>query len=178
MSCNLALTLFDSGIVQFGQFASPNGIAPMRLDLVMLASYAAANNLLAQACARHLQLDNDTYRLCCSLDTLPVGLMIGQILQQPVIYTPSREYEARREFIGAYDIGHPTVLLWSWTKQLCPDEWKEQMSRVGLQLCQVLYIVGGQNSVLPLCNLLNCLVAADRIKPPQAAACLRWFEAS
>jgi hypothetical protein len=178
MNCDLALALFDSGIVQFGQFMTSSGAAPMRLDFAMLASYAKVNSLLAQACIQHLQLDSDEVRLCCALDTLPVGLVIGQILERPIIYTASREHELPREFIGAYDVGHPTVLLWSWPKSLCSDEWKHQMSQVGLQFHRNLYIVGGRDSALPIDYLLDCLVTADRIRPVQAEACLHWLQVS
>jgi hypothetical protein len=175
MSRDLALGLFDCGIMQFGRFASPSGAAPIRFDPLMLPSYPAVVRVFAEACAQRIQMaDGD--RLCCTLNTLPLGIVVGQMTNQPILYTPSLEHEPLRTFIGAYDIGHPALVLWSWSLSEMGAAWAEQMRQVGLVLERRLVLVGDEDSVLPLTVLLEHLVAAKRILPVQADTCLHWYE--
>jgi hypothetical protein len=175
MSRDLALGLFDCGIVQFGRFTAANGAVPMHFDALMLPSYPAVVRMLGEACAQRVQMVDDG-RLCCALNTLALGIVVGQILNQPILYTPSLEHEPPRTFIGAYDIGHPALLLWSWPLSTMAETWAEKMQQVGLVLERQLFLVGDEESVLPLAVLLEHLVAARRILPVQAETCLHWYE--
>lgn len=175
MSRDLALGLFDCGIVQFGRFTTETGAAPMRFDLLMLPSYPAVARMLAETCAQQVQLA-DEGRLCCTLNTLALGVVVGQMLNEPILYTPSLEHEPPRTFIGAYDIGHPALLMWSWPISEMSEAWSEKMRQVGLVLERRLFIIGDEHSVLPLEFMLAQLVAAKRILPVQADTCLHWYE--
>ncbi len=175
MSRDLALGLFDCGIVQFGRFASPSGAAPMHFDLLMLPSYPSVVSRLAEACAQRVQMAHEG-RLCCAMNTLALGVVVGQMINQPILYTLSLEHESPRTFIGAYDIGHPALLLWSWLLSPMSAAWAEQMRQVGLTLERRLILIGEEDSVLPLTVLLEHLVAAKRILPVQAETCLHWYE--
>lgn len=175
MSRDLALGLFDYGIVQFGRFTTETGAAPMRFDLLMLPSYHAVVRMLAEACSQRVQLA-DEGRLCCTLNTLALGVVVGQMLREPILYTPSLEQEPPRTFIGAYDSGHPALLLWSWPISEMGEAWAEKMRQVGLVLERRLCLIGDEDSVLPLEVLLEHLVAAKRILPVQAETCLHWYE--
>lgn len=170
----LALALFDSGIVQFGQFHTEQSAAPMRFDVGMLASYPVALSLLAERVAASLQLPDEA-RLCCALDTLPAAVLIGQIKQIPIVYSPQREDEPPQAFIGAYDIGHPATLLWSWPPSLREVAWAAQMERVGLQLANEQHLLGDHRAALDITELLDVLVSEKRIRPVQAETCLHWY---
>lgn len=174
MRQTLAAELFDCGIVQFGQFATADGTAPVRFDLLMLPSYPSALNLLARACVGRIQLAKDG-RLCCALNTFALGVAIGQIMGQPLVYTTSFEHETPHTFIGAYDIGHPALLLWSWEQSILKPIWAERMREVGLVLERQMILVGDETSILPFSALLDALVNAGRIRPVQAETCLHWY---
>lgn len=174
MSRDLALGLFDCGIVQFGRFTTEAGAVPMRFDLLMLPSYPAVMRMLAEACAQRIELA-DEGRLCCALNTLALGVVLGQMLSEPILYTPSFEHEPPLTFIGAYDIGHPALLLWSWPISEMGEAWAEKMRQVGLMLERRLCLIGDEDSALPLEALLEHLVAAKRIWPVQAETCLHWY---
>ncbi len=175
MRQTLAAELFDCGIVQFGQFATANGIEPVRFDSLMLPSYPSALNLLARACTEQIQLAKDG-RLCCALNTFALGVAIGQIMGQPLVYTNSFEHETPRAFIGAYDIGHPALLLWSWGASILKPIWTERMQEVGLVLERQVILIGDETSILPFSSLLEALVTTGRIRPVQAETCLHWYQ--
>lgn len=171
----LALALFDSGIVQFGYFHRADGAAPMHFDVWMFASYPTVLKSIVARAVGCLELGSQEARVCCALDTLPIAVLLGQHGRFPIVFSPQKESEKPQTFIGAYDIGHPTQLLWSWPKSKRDPAWHDQMQRVGLHLAQVCYLLGDSNAVLNITDVLDVLVSEGRIQPVQAESCLHWY---
>lgn len=106
----LAQGLLEAGLIQFGWFQRDGKMAPVALHLDMLASYPA---LLDQA-AREAEtiLDGlNVNRLLCSADALPFGVAVSLRRSVPLVYSRGTSAPPVSDLVGAYDIGHPAILL-------------------------------------------------------------------
>jgi orotate phosphoribosyltransferase len=113
MMSDLTLKLERAGLVQFGRFERPNGdIWPVMVNLLWLPSYPAL--LRDVAAALHPLLDGiEADRLLTTVDALPVGVALSLRADLPMVYPYGevRDYTAAYAIEGAYDVGHPTLLL-------------------------------------------------------------------
>jgi orotate phosphoribosyltransferase len=113
MMSDLTLKLARAGLVQFGRFERPNGdIWPVMVNLLWLPSYPAL--LRDVAAALHPLLDGiEADRLLTTVDALPVGVALSLRADLPMVYPYGevRDYTAAYAIEGAYDVGHPTLLL-------------------------------------------------------------------
>jgi len=176
MNRDLIHALFDNGILQLGRFHTANDVPePIRLDLALLPSYPGVAGLLAERCAAHVQPEGDL-RLCCALELMSVGILVSDRLCIPLVYTPQREQESPTAFIGAYDIGHPTILLWSAQWKPPVGGWSAQMEHVGLHRGHTLYVVGDEGSVISAAELLETLAASRRLTSHAANLAGLWIE--
>jgi len=107
----LTLALARAGLIQFGQFVQDDGaIWPVALYLRWLPSYPA---LLGEVAAAFEPLLGDADRMLTTVDALPIGVAVSLRSERPLVYPYGdvRDYTAAYAIEGAYDVGHPTLLL-------------------------------------------------------------------
>ena len=173
----LTLDLFDYGILQFGRFADENEIIPINISLGLLASYPKLLNDLAGLVAKQV-FPVEKYRLVSPLSSLVVALLVSQKINVPLVFERQVTKSAVSDFVGAYDIGHPTCVIWSteWSKR--QDHFMKRGISVGLHIERMIYIVGRTNTpnvILPLDTMLEILVAHHRIRVVHQANILDWL---
>lgn len=94
-------------LIQFGHFQGTNGIEPVRFEFAMLASYP---NLLLRIADAIILPPAD--RLLCPDDAFPLGMALSLKYGIPLVCSRAgSSHPDSPELIGAYDIGHPTVLV-------------------------------------------------------------------
>lgn len=110
---SLALSLARAGLLQFGRFVQPDGaIWPVAVHLRWLPSYPALLRDTAAALADLLPgIEAD--RLLTTADAIPLGTALALHTDLPMVYPygAGRDTPAAFAIEGAYDVGHPTVLL-------------------------------------------------------------------
>ena len=98
------------GLVQFGIFGDTPDDKDLLLEFELLASYPDLLRELATALVasvKEVRFD----RILCSVDSLPLGVMVGQLAGVPLVYMQNRFDSPVKDFVGAYDIAHPTLVI-------------------------------------------------------------------
>jgi hypothetical protein len=156
---------------------------PFSLHLDMLASYPAALAAVIDAAQVAVQgVDYD--RLLCSFDAVPFGVALGLGAGIPLVYSRGSGDQPVSDLIGAYDIGHPALLLTNsvgW--EAYPAHLISGAKRVGLEVHTVLTVletrpVREAAKVLPLLRLgevVGDMEAAGRIPARHAQAVRDWL---
>lgn len=190
---NLALALARQGLIQFGRFVQADGaIWPVAVRLLWLPSYPTLLRDTAAALTPLLDgLDAD--RLLTTVDAIPLGTALALSTEIPMTYPYGevRDYTAAYAIEGAYDVGHPTVLL---SDVLIDAAQAEQITalarRVGLDVHTVLAVLDvglgareqletlgyGVRTVLTLRGVLPALEAHDLLPPLMRQAVERWLD--
>ncbi|MCD4686889.1 MAG: hypothetical protein K8S97_13235, partial [Anaerolineae bacterium] len=181
-SDNLALALAQQGLIQFGRFAQDDGaIWPVAVRLLWLPSCPVLLRDTAAA-LRSLVRELDAVRLLTTVDAIPLGTALALSTEIPMTYPYGevRDYTAAYAIEGAYDVGHPTVLL---ADVLIDAAQAEQITalarRVGLDVHTVLAVLDiglgarerlealgyGVRTVFTLREMLPVLEARDLLPP-------------
>ncbi len=133
--------LLSAGLILGGDFARPNGEREsfsMRLDL--LGSYPELLAVVVDATAE--RLERDFSRLLCGIDTLPLAVGLSLRTGIPLVYSRNSQDAPVFDLVGAYDIGHTTLLVVNILEQ--PAELAALIQRagsVGLNITAVQGIV-------------------------------------
>jgi hypothetical protein len=172
----LAQRLLDAGLIQFGWFQHPSAMLPFALSLEMLASYP---DILDQA-AREAQAAISTLqvtRLLCTPDAIPFGAAVSLRTGIPLVYSRGAGEAPVFDLIGAYDIGHSTLLLTNslgWSDS--PSGLVNGARRVGLEVHTAITILQTRPeledfAVLPLLRLIDMVrdLEADELLPERHA---------
>jgi len=111
LSDSFALSRARAGLIQFGRFVQPDGtIWPLAVHLRWLPSYPALLRDTAAALADLLPgIEAD--RLLTTADAIPIGTALALHTGLPMVYPYGAGRDAAFAIEGAYDVGHPTVLL-------------------------------------------------------------------
>jgi orotate phosphoribosyltransferase len=141
---DLALALAQAGLIQFGHFVQPDGsIWPVAVHLRWLPSYPALLRDVAAVLAALLDgLEAD--RLVTTVEAIPLGTALSLHCDLPMVYPYGavRDYTAAFAIEGAYDVGHPTVLLSDVLIDPAQAETITALARrVGLEVCSVLAVL-------------------------------------
>jgi hypothetical protein len=182
----LAQQFIEAGLIQFGWFRRENETVPFDLHLEMLGSYP---DILVQAAheAHGLVGEMDVTRLLSSQDSLPFALAYSLHCRIPLVYSQGIFENPAFDLVGAYDIGHSTLLLCNTIG------WGVSMStllqgarRVGLEVHTVLTILEVSTitstevlTVLPLLRLtdiVQTLNSSGRLSDGHAKAVQEWIE--
>ncbi len=102
-----------AGLVQFGQFRREDGaVWPVWVNLRMAASYPALLRDLAAAMVPLVGGAEDV-RLLCTAEAIPLAVAISLETGLPLVwpYGADRAHTPAFVYEGAYDVGHPTVLV-------------------------------------------------------------------
>lgn len=176
--------LLDAGIIQFGRFASTLQAAPFRLNLELLPSYP---RILAMAAQMLTEYTRGMERLLCTAEAIPLGIVISQDTQIPLVYSRGSQDATVHDLVGAYDVGHPTLLLTnSITNTPRLDAVVKRAFSVGLQVQQICCLLAIDltdsidnvpiYTVLQLQSLVTQSVAKGRLSAKFAEAIDQWLE--
>lgn len=189
----LAQALADAGLIQFGRFAQPGGGTwPVAVHLDWLPSYPDLLRQTARALIPLLDgLGAD--RVLAAPGALPIGVALGLEAGVPLVYAVNQKPGGADAFAieGAYDVGHPTVLL----SNLLLDAAQAQAlvalaGRVGLEVRALLAVMdlglGARDALearrwsvrcpLTLAGALPALEAAGALPLGMGARVRAWIE--
>lgn len=188
----LALALAREGLIQFGRFVHDDGaIWPVAVRLLWLPSYPALLRQTANA-LRSLLDQVTVERLLTTWDAIPLGTALSLASDVPLTYPHGdvRDYTAAYAIEGAYDVGHPTVLL---SDVLIDGAQAQQITtlarRVGLDVHAVLAVLDlglgareqlsamgyAVHSVLTLDEMLPVLADNGYLPPQMRATVAQWL---
>jgi uridine monophosphate synthetase len=190
---SLTLALARAGLIQFGHFVQPDGaVWPVAINLRLLPSYPALLRDVAAA-LEPLLTGIEADRILTTTDAIPVGVALSLRTDRPLVYPYGevRDYTAAFAIEGAYDVGHPTLLL---SDSLVDAPQAEAITalarRVGLEVHTVLAVVdlglGAHaalqaagytlRTVLTLRDMLPVLDANGLLPPAMHRAVSDWLE--
>jgi len=178
--------LIQSGLIQFGAFPRQGSIVPFDLSLALIGSYPDLLRDLANNAAERLAGVTVT-RLLATSEAIPFGVALSLRLSVPLVYSKGTGTSPVDDLVGAYDIGHPALLI---TNSVGFDQSIEALvkgaRRVGLEVhtlitlleCRVTPLVELGVDVVPLVrlsDLVDQLVAAGELPTGQAALVKQWI---
>ena len=105
---SLAALLLETGLLQFGRFITDDGPRPYQLQLDLLPSYP---DVLAHITELAAPWVGDVNHLLSSAEALPFGVSLSLRTHIPLVYARGTDALTVYELAGAYDIGHPALLL-------------------------------------------------------------------
>jgi orotate phosphoribosyltransferase len=174
---DLTLKLAQAGLVQFGRFERPDGaVWPVMVNLLWLPSYPA---LLRDVAAALVPLMDGIAvdRLLTTVDALPLGVALSLRTNVPLVYPYGeiRDYTAAFAIEGAYDVGHPTLLL---SDVLIDAQHANRITalarKVGLEVHGVLAVVdlglGARDELEGAGCAVRCVLRLDEMLPVLAEA--------
>jgi len=181
------LTLIDdlmqAGLIQFGSF----GGVPFKFYLELLPSYPKLLDKVTDQLMKQHDLA-DYERLLAAYYATPIGLLISQKSGVPLVYSRGTTQSAVDDLVGAYDTGHPTLLIdLVWAGDGETNDLVVKSGRVGLKIENVLTLFTVTNyeqtalkvtALFDLHEVVDDLVEQKRLPPGQAAVVKRWIEAN
>lgn len=189
---DLAVALASIGLIQFGQFAQANGEAwPVAVHLRWLPSYPALLRRVAGELAPRARAAGAD-RMLTTREAIPLGTAVSLASDVPMVYPFGQEADHTAAFVieGAYDVGHPTLLL---SDVLLGAEQAQAITRlarrVGLDITLVLALLdldrGAREALvragfaveaaLTLSEMLPVLEQAGWLPPGMRAAVESWM---
>jgi orotate phosphoribosyltransferase len=162
--------LLANGLLQFGRFQHNGVFEPFLSRLDMLGSYPDVLRALTDAAQHALAAFPRPERLLCTADALPLGIALALVLDTPLVYSRGRGEVPVDDLVGAYDIGHPTILIADTTGASVFD-LAERAARVGLDvraICTIIEIAPTPTTI-PLIALIRLITLID---DPSAAVYL------
>jgi orotate phosphoribosyltransferase len=179
----LAEMLLDAGLVQFGWFEE--GI-PLRLALHLLPSYPDILQQAAAQAARQIDLQRFD-RLLCIADSMPLALALSLHTGIPLVYSQNSPEAPVYDLVGAYDVGHPALIVaTSHAGGSITESLIQKVRRVGLEVEAVLLLLDDSAgtthdvehfSLLGLSSLVRRAVERGKIPAGQGNVVLEWFAA-
>lgn len=178
---DLLQLLTETGLIQFGRFPRDGTIVPIQFHLEMLASYPDVLHLAAGELTQKIPA---VERLVCIHDTVPLGVALALNTGIPLVYSQGGAQDPVHDLVGAYDIGHPTVLITNVAGMTSHSKLLTSVRRVGLDVRSIMAVIDlGTASDLPITALLHLpeivdmLVERDALPKGQARAVKDWIEA-
>lgn len=182
MSNDLPHLLLETGLLQFGWFEG--GQVPFQLNLALIPSYPDVLHWLVAAAA---PLVGEVDHLVSAAPALPLGVGLSLNTGIPLVYSRGTDDAPVHDFVGAYDIGHPTLLLANDLRDTSGlVDLAKRAGHVGLEIKRLLVIVDdgtfhpatmGVECLLYLPSLVNDLVETDQLPAGHGAAVQRWLQA-
>ena len=137
--------LIGAGLLQFGWFTPDD--APYRLNLDMLPSYP---EVLTAAAEQAMPFTVSISRLLATPDAIPFGVALSLRTGIPLVYSRGSEDAPVNDLVGAYDIGHVTLLvtncIFSWEAVM---NFSRRAHAVGLEVKAVVALVSICNPTAP-----------------------------
>lgn len=177
-------SLLSAGLIQFGHFVRQGEVAPVVFSFQLLPSYPGILRGLAGTVAQSIPIG--AHFLVSTADSLPLGLAVSFHAGLPLVYSRGKDDAPTFDLIGAYDVGHPAVIVTNVHDSPGRIErLAAQCQRVGLEVTGVACLLSlvpadpqarlRVSASLDLPRLLDDLVADGRLTTGQAAAVRRWL---
>ena len=138
-------TLFDHGAIRFGSFKTIASIyTPIFIDLRILVSFPKLMHqvvLLYASIVRTLHYDR---LVAIPLGSLPVGTILSQIVQKPMVYVRAerKKYGTKKIIEGVFFKGEKVVLLDDVVeKGIVKKQAIHNIHKEGLQVTDVVVLV-------------------------------------
>jgi hypothetical protein len=172
--------IMEAGLLQFGLFQRGSSHTPLQTAFEMLASYPG---LLRDITGEGHRMIGEQHfdHLLCTHDAVPFGVALSLATGIPLVYSRGRGEAPVHDLVGAYDIGHPALLVANvW------DDGAERLAaagrRVGLEVRAGLAVldIGTQphnlifTALLRLPDVLETLVASGQLPQGQADVVKSW----
>ena len=181
----LAQLLLDAGLLQFGSFDGD----PMQLSLEMLPSYPDILSKITDEAEVFIgSLEIQPQRLISTAASVPLGVAISLRTSIPLIYSRGTGGATVDDLVGAYDIGHPALLVASVIGgRVGLAEFVSKARRVGLQIQYCFGVIDlgttsleniesmSKTALLHLPTLIEILAADGYLPEGQAAAVQKWI---
>ncbi len=172
----------EAGLLNFGDFAHYSGRAPFQARFELLSSYPDVLAVCAQALVPLVESKRPS-RLLCAADSLPLGVALSLEMGIPLIYSRARGELAVDDLVGAYDIGHLTLLIANVVDgDLLAQPWIARSRHVGLEVLNAVGLLSTINTLPPSTQCLVSLGDAagslddwGMLPPGQAREILRWL---
>jgi hypothetical protein len=169
--------LLRAGLLQFGRFAYGGEWQPYQFKLELLPSYP---DILEHLTDLSLPLIKDVDHLVCPLSALPFGISLSLRTGIPLVYSDSGS-----SLVGAYDIGHPALLVAN-NLHAAPDLKRliVHARHVGLDIQKALIIADeGRRkldeveveALLDLSEIVTSFIQAGRLPAGQGWLVLDWL---
>lgn len=175
---DLAHTLTEAGLIQFGLFVEGDHQRPVQFKFEMLASYP---DVLRDIASQLAPLIGEADRLLCAPDAGALGVALALHTGIPLVISRVGVGDTV-ELIGAYDIGHPAVYVTNVIdKSPLSVSAIAHAERVGLEVHQRVGIIGLDDhapdvALITMAALLDALVVTGDVPPGQAAAVTAWMK--
>lgn len=139
---HLVRLLIQTGIVQLGQFAKADdsSLQPMLMRFDLLPSYPQLLRLCVDLLADAM-VGADVDRIFTPLESIGPALGLSLKLDIPVVYGLGQFTSPIRDYVGAYDVGHPTAIVLNDLAQYQP-EWLTKGRSVGLEIRALFALTG------------------------------------
>lgn len=168
-------------LIQFGRFQRGNTIWPVNVQLEMLPSYG---EILSMAADQLAGFSNNVERLVCDIDSLPLALAISLRLSLPLVYSRYNVGIAP-ELVGAYDIGHPAILIVNSTGVVDHTQFVRSAGRVGLVITAIYALLDygidlsfpESQRLFTLEEYVDFLVSNNKLPAGQASSVTTWLAA-
>ena len=178
----LLTLLLETGLLQFGWFDEER--VPFQLNLDLLPSYP---DVLAQLVEYAAPLVGQVDHLISVPSALPFGVSLSLKTGVPLVYSRGIDNSTPAyDLVGAYDIGHPALLIAN--DQSHSDKLASLMNnarQVGLEIERLLIIVDDGKpghektpitSLVHLPTAVGRLVETGQLPPGHARAVERWLQ--
>lgn len=169
----------EAGLIQFGYFDG----APLKMSLELLPSYPDILAHLAEEALQPIQAINPE-RLVSTLGALPLTTLISHKTQLPIVYSLGTSESPVHDLVGAYDVGHPSILLdLEWQGEIKTTAFMQRAESVGLNIQGVITVLSIRPKplrgirVIPLVDLhdfLDSIEQSGMIPRGQASAVRQW----
>ena len=187
MTAELIHLMLEAGLLQFGRFNHAGESVPFRLSLELLPSYPDILRMVA-AQAKALLSSLEVSRLLCAADAVPFGVALSLEINVPLVYSRRRSEAPVYDLVGAYDIGHPTLLMTNAVSDFEPlSQLMANARQVGLEVRNLLTIVDldivsiphgiQQLSLLRLPDVIEDLTRSGHLPREQAQTVRHWMNA-
>jgi orotate phosphoribosyltransferase len=175
--------LLETGLLQFGRFNNGQASLPFQFHLEMLPAYPGVLKYITQAFQHRLDLTAIEHFVATS-DAIPLGIALSLQTSIPLAYSSAKN---PHQFVGAYDIGHPALLITNVvdnTQKL--SQLAQKASQVGLEVQSLAAIVDVDlhhrfplnmpvQALFQLSDVIEKLAQAKRLPDGQAQTVLDWI---
>ncbi|MBZ0302853.1 MAG: hypothetical protein K8J31_24120 [Anaerolineae bacterium] len=178
----LTSLLLEIGLLQFGRFASPDGWKPYRLSLEMLPSYP---DVFGEVIEMAVPLVGRVDHLISTAPARAFGAGLSLRTAVPLVYSKGSDASPVDDLVGAYDIGHPALLLANDSSERpAIDRLIGQAHKVGLDVQRVLLIADEglpldsgipAHALLDLRAVVSSLAQDGRLPAGQAGVFQAWL---
>ncbi len=177
MMSDLARMLIDAGLLQFGSFVVNGDEVPFQGSLAMLASYPDVLRAVTDAAA---PLIPPADHLLATNEAVPLGVALSLHTGIPLVYSRGTDAAPVVDLVGAYDIGHPAVLVTTLLSSAAPvTRLLEGARRVGLEVHTVVPIIDAGAVQLPDREIVPVLrlaeIVADLVENGMLPEGQGWF---